>query len=128
MDSLLTRYSNTRKVHFMLRTLFNDESGFIISGEVTIVMTLLICGTIVGIGAIRDSLVFELHDVSEAIGAVSQSYNYNGIQKNRDGGTHGRCSGAGYNDNSDICDCKGITLTIVCGKDDPSNSGVADGT
>jgi hypothetical protein len=113
----------------MLRTLLGDESGFIISGEITIVMTLLICGTVVGMSAVRDSLVFELHDVSEAIGAVSQSYNFTGIQKPRDATHfHGRCSGSGYNDDADVCDCHGIVLTQVCGKDDPSNSGIADGT
>jgi hypothetical protein len=42
--------------------------------------------------------------------------------------THARCSGGGYNDDTDACDCKGITLVLVCGKDDPSNSGVNDGT
>jgi len=105
----------------MLSTFINDDSGFIISAELAVVITLIFCAAVVGSAVIRDSLVHELHDVSEAIGAVSQSYNVTGLQKPRNGeGYHGRCSGFGFNDNADACDCDGITLSSVAGKDDPS--------
>lgn len=113
----------------MMRTFIDDQSGFVLSSEFLIIATLVVCGTVVGMASIKDSLVLELHDVSEAVGAVSQSYNVVGIQKPRDATHfHGRCSGFGYNDDQDLCDCQGVSFTQVCGKDDPSNSGNAEGT
>lgn len=112
----------------MLHQLLRDEAAFVISAEMLIIMTLMVCGIVVGFVSIRDSLVGELHDVSEAIGAVSQSYNFNGLQKpTSGGGTHGRCSGSGFNDDADDCDCQGITFTAVAGKSDPSPLNVVDG-
>lgn len=105
----------------MLHTLILDESGFLISAEILVIFTLIFCAAVVGFAVIRDSLVHEMHDVSEAIGAVSQSYNVTGLRKARSNGDyHARCSGFGFNDRADNCDCKGITLTSVAGKDDPS--------
>lgn len=113
----------------MCQLLLRDESGFIFSSELVIIATLMICGAVVGFVSIRDSLVLELHDVSEALGAVSQSYNITGIRKGRsDGGFHARCSGAGFNDDADNCDCHGITFSTVAGKADPSLENVAEGT
>ena len=70
----------------------------------------------------------EVHDVSEAIGAVSQSYNVTGIRKAKDNGVHAECSGFGFNDNADDCDCQGIILASVGGKDDPSTLNNPEGT
>lgn len=113
-----------------MSTLFlRDESGFLISSEFVIIATLMVCCVIVGFVSIRDSLVLELHDVSEAIGAVSQSYNIPGIQKRRsDGGFHARCSGFGFNDDHDSCDCSGISFPTVGGKSDPSDLDTPEGT
>ena len=81
----------------MLRTLFNDENGIVISAELLVVFTLILCASVVGFAAIRDSRVQEMHDVSEAIGAVSQSYNATGLRKARSNGNfHARCSGFGF--------------------------------
>lgn len=115
----------------MLRKFFNDEAGFVISAELVIILTLVVCATVIGIGAIRDSIVTELHDVSEAIGALNQSYNLVGLSHATGvpaTPTHAVCSGGGYNDDTDACDCKCITLVVVAGKDDPSGTGVTDGT
>ena len=113
----------------MLRTLMLDESGFVFSAELMVIFTLVFCAIVVGLAVIKDSLVHELHDVSEAIGAVSQSYNVTGLRKARSNGNyHARCSGFGFNDRADDCDCLGITLTDVAGKDDPSSLNVTEGT
>lgn len=113
----------------MLNAFLRDEYGFLISSEMLIIATLMICGVVVGFVSIRDSVVLELHDVSEAIGAVSQSYNIPGLQKRRsDGGFHGRCSGSGFNDDADFCDCFGISFSSVAGKDDPSIENRPEGT
>ncbi len=104
----------------MLRKLFNDEAGFVVSAELMLVITLAFCCAAVGWSAVRDALVNELNDVAHAIGAVSQSYNVTGFQKAKDVGLHARCSGFGFNDDVDECDCKVIEYVSVCGKDDPS--------
>ena len=113
----------------MLRTLLNDEAGFLVSAELVLIFTLVFCAVAVGVSTVRDSLVQELGDVAESIGALNQSYNYRGISAAADqGATHASCSGSGFNDENDDCDCKGITFNTVCGKNDPSISNNAEGT
>jgi hypothetical protein len=113
----------------MLRKLFNDEAGFVISAELMIILTLLFCATVVGMAMIRDSLVQELGDVSEMIGSFDQSYAIGGISApNGNSAAHAVCGGAGYgfNDSDDQCDCTGVTIgdaNSVCGKADPNVSG-----
>ena len=105
----------------MLRKLVNDEAGFIVSAELVLIFTLVFCGVAVGMAVVRDSLVQELGDVGEAIGALDQSYNYRSVRAPLESAdNHGSCSGSGFNDEEDDCDCKGIVLGSVCGKDDPS--------
>ena len=114
----------------MLNRLLNDEAGFLVSAELVLIFTLVFCGVAVGVAMVRDSLVAELGDVSEAIGALNQSYNFNGITADNSAGglNHAVCSGSGYVDERDDCDCAGTTLRTVAGKNDPSLSGVAEGT
>jgi len=105
----------------MTRTFLNDENGFIISAELMLVITLMFCAAAVGWAAVRDALVNELNDVSHAIGAVSQSYSVTGFKKEKDyGKPHAQCTGFGFNDDADECDCKIIEYVDVCGKNDPS--------
>lgn len=107
-----------------MRKLFRDEAGFIVSAELMLIITLMFCMAAVGWAAVRDALVNELNDVSHAIGAVSQSYNVTGFEKAKHyGKPHARCSGFGFNDDADECDCKIIEYVDVCGKDDPSTGG-----
>lgn len=108
----------------MLRNLLNDEAGFLVSAELVLVFTLVFCGVAVGMAVVRDSLVQELGDVSEAIGALNQSYGYNAIDA-PDAvtcGSHGSCSGSGFADQKDDCDCEGINFIHVNPKDDPNNA------
>lgn len=114
----------------MLRNLLNDESGFLVSAELVLIFTLVFCGVAVGVAMVRDSLAAELGDVSEAIGALNQSYNYNSLTADNSTGSvnHATCSGSGFNDEADDCDCAGISLSTVCGKNDPSLSGNPEGT
>jgi hypothetical protein len=108
----------------------NDEHGFLVSAEMVLIFTLIFCAAAVGFAVIRDSLVQELGDVAEAIGALDQSYNYRSVRAPLENGNsnHARCSGSGFNDEEDDCDCKGIILGSVCGKDDPSTLNNAEAT
>ena len=119
----------------MIRKLLRDEAGFLISAEFTVIFTLMFCGAAVGFAVIRDAMVGELHDVSEAIGAVNQTYNVVGIQKPRleEGEFHGRAAGFGFNDRADTCDCDPIVFVPPIIKQDPSGiagggGGAPDGT
>jgi hypothetical protein len=100
----------------MLRKLFNDEAGFIISAELMIIITLLFCATVVGIAMIRDALVQELGDVSEMIGSFDQSYAVGSLDAPNGTGSHAHCGGGsastgfGFDDADDQCDCQGVTL------------------
>tara|TARA_R110002072_G_scaffold146075_3_gene292864 strand:- start:14179 stop:14556 length:378 start_codon:yes stop_codon:yes gene_type:complete len=118
-----------KELNPMLRNLLNDEAGFLVSAELVLIFTLVFCAVAVGVSTVRDSLVQELGDVAEAVGALNQSYNYRGISAAADGGVnHASCSGSGFNDENDDCDCKGIAFTTVCGKNDPSTSNNPEGT
>ncbi|NQV26725.1 MAG: hypothetical protein HQ518_20425 [Rhodopirellula sp.] len=112
-----------------MRNFLNDENGFVVSAELMLVITLMFCAAAVGWGAVKDSLANELNDVSHAIGAVSQSYSVTGLKKPKlGGGPHAQCSGFGYNDEADNCDCNIITYVDVDGKDDPSTLDRPEGT
>jgi hypothetical protein len=102
--------------------LAGDENGFVISAELVLVMTIAVLGMVVGLAAVRDAVTQELNDLSHAFGAVNQSYNVNGLKKDKCyGGVHAFVAGFGFNDTSDDCDCKPIEYIAVHGKNDPSN-------
>ena len=65
----------------MIRRLWKDEAGFIVSAELVLVATILVIGMIVGLVCIRNQVVQELVDVGEAVGALSQTYAFGGIFK-----------------------------------------------
>ena len=110
-----------------MRNLWNDEFGGLLSAEWVFIFSILTCGVVVGMTAIRDALVNELNDISHAIGSVDQTYNYTGVRKAKATANHANCSGAGYNDDGDDCDCKIIEYTDVCGKNDPSVGAANEG-
>ncbi|MCX7423981.1 MAG: hypothetical protein NT013_31245 [Planctomycetia bacterium] len=110
-----------------MRKLFNDQAGFVVSAELVLVLVIAVLGMVVGLTAVRDSISQELVDLSDAFGAVNQTYNVTGLSKAKTANTHARVGGFGYNDNVDDCDCKGLTITDVCGKNDSSTGAANDG-
>ena len=83
----------------MIRKLWNDEAGFIVSAELVLVATILVIGMIVGLVSVRNQVVQELVDVAQAIGNLSQSYGFGGIYKLGMAMTEGSY----YNDKCDFC-------------------------
>jgi hypothetical protein len=59
------------------------QAGFIVSAELVLIATILVIGMIVGMAAIRDAVTAEMGDVAEAIGALDQSYIFDGITDNQ---------------------------------------------
>jgi hypothetical protein len=122
-----------KELAIMLRKLLKDEAGFIVSAELVLIFTLVFCGVAVGVAVVRDALVHEFGDIGEAIGALDQSYNYRSLDAPLNGdfigdNSHARCSGSGFNDEEDECDCKGIVLGSIVGKDDPSTLNNPEGS
>jgi hypothetical protein len=98
----------------MLKTLWNDEAGVILSAEIVLVSTILVLGMIVGLVELQCSIVAELSDLSSAFGNLNQSYNYSGFASSKGGNQFkARTYGAAYTDRADTCDCDG-NLSIVC--------------
>ena len=52
----------------MLKTLWNDEAGVILSAEIVLIGTILVIGMIVGLVELQCSVVGELSDLGDAIG------------------------------------------------------------
>ncbi len=57
-----------------------SQSGFIVSIELIFLATILVIGLVVGWVDVRDSVLAELSDISEAVGSLNQSYAIDGVQ------------------------------------------------
>ncbi|MDA0832377.1 MAG: hypothetical protein O2955_08475 [Planctomycetota bacterium] len=89
----------------MLKCLWNDEQGFIVSAELILVATILVIGLVVGMSEVQHAVVQELNDVGDAIGSVNQSYGYSGFSsKKSNGKLKSFFSGSRFNDTTDDCD------------------------
>jgi hypothetical protein len=82
-----------------MKSLWMDEGGAVVSAELIIILTILVCGAVVGFTTLRDALVTELGDVASAIGALNQTYSFGGVA-----GHHAVCSGSSFQDAPDDCD------------------------
>ena len=82
-----------------MKSLFNDENGFVVSAELILVSTIVVLGLIVGLTEVRQAVSEELEDVASAIGAMNQSYSYSGLKTSKS------CfSGSRFFDDRDFCD------------------------
>ena len=98
----------------MLKTLWNDEAGVILSAELVLVSTILVLGMIVGLVELQCSIVSELSDLSSAFGNLSQSYQLSGFASSKGEDQYkARTYGAAYNDNAGTCDCD-LNMSIMC--------------
>ncbi len=101
-----------------MRKLFSDESGAVISAELALVLTILVLGVIVGLSEVAVAVNTELNDISNAIGALDQTYYFTGFRKTNDGKATSVYAGSRFTDGHDDCD-KNTTCDLVCGP--PSN-------
>ena len=63
----------------MLKKLYLDECGFVISAELVLVLTIAVLAMIVGLSEVAIAVNTELNDISNAIGALDQSYYVTGF-------------------------------------------------
>ena len=99
----------------MLRKLWNDEAGFVISSELVLIATVLVIGLLVGMVSLRDQVVQELGDVADAISEITQSYSFTGVEYHTGGMGTATATTAGsfYNDLGDFCDSMGTEQTLA---------------
>lgn len=83
----------------LLRRLYNDEAGFIVSAELVLISTILVIGMIVGLSEVSHGIVQELEDCGSAIGSLNQSFHFAGAS-----GHKGCMNGSCFKDHSDFCD------------------------
>ena len=87
----------------LLRRLWKDEAGFIVSAELVLVATMLVIGMIVGLTVLRNQVVQELGDLGAALGMISQGYEYTGVSKIDGTFTFALTDGSGWDDLLDEC-------------------------
>lgn len=100
-----------------MRNLWNDEAGFVISAELTLVLTIGVLAMIVGLSEVAVAVNTELNDISNAIGALNQSYTVTGFKADSTGvGTakaKSSYSGSAFADTADDCDVN-PSCDLVC--------------
>jgi hypothetical protein len=87
----------------MLRKLWTDEAGFIVSAELVLVATIMVIGLIVGMTVVRNQIVQELGDLGASLGMISQGYEYGGVSKADATLTFAVTDGSGWDDLIDEC-------------------------
>lgn len=60
------------------------KGGFIVSAELVLIATIMVLGLLVGMVAVRDAMIGELHDVGTAFGELNQGYNFRGTRDARE--------------------------------------------
>jgi hypothetical protein len=100
----------------MFQGFLRSEDGFLLSSEALLIGTIAVLGLLVGLVSVRDAVVQELGDFSQAIGLLQQDYSYTGVQD-----TSGTTQGGLFSDtldNSDAVDttdANGINVTTLAG-------------
>lgn len=77
LDGVLVRYGIPAMM--TCRRLLLDESGFILSTESVLLGTLVVLGLIVGLAEVRNAVVQELGDYSQAVAWLSQTYEFTSV-------------------------------------------------
>jgi Flp pilus assembly pilin Flp len=96
-----------------LKKLYQDERGVIISAELVLVLTIVVLGVIVGLSEVAKAINTELNDISNAIGALDQSFGFTGFHSWK-GKAIAFTSGTTFIDTPDDCDFN-TSCDIVCG-------------
>jgi len=105
----------------MLRSLWQDDAGVVVSADLVLVLTVAVLSMIVGLNELAAGVVHELADVGDAIGHMDQSYFVSGFASHKTiGHGHGqfksRVSASRFTDNADDCDnCSGAQSLSCAG-------------
>ena len=83
----------------LIKRLWNDEAGLVLSTELVFMSSIVAIGMIVGLSSARDGVTSELSDVGSAVSEYNQGYLVNGIT-----GHGASIAGTHHADNTDYCD------------------------
>ena len=83
----------------LIRELYDDEAGFILSAELILVSTIAVLSMVVGLSELAENVNQELEDVASAFASINQSFEYEGHE-----GHKGWFPGSSFNDGIDFCD------------------------
>ena len=99
----------------MLKQLWNDEFGIVLSVELVLILTIAVLAMIVGLSEIAVAVNTELNDISNGVGAMRQSFAFTGFQANSNGTkTKSVYAGTTWSDSVDDCDTN-LSCELVCG-------------
>lgn len=96
----------------MCKSFWMDESGFVISAELVLVLTVGVLSMIVGLHEVATAVNTELNDLSNAIGALNQSFAFCGFIGSG-GKNKSFVFGSRFNDTIDDCDLN-TSCDLVC--------------
>jgi Flp pilus assembly pilin Flp len=96
----------------LMRQLWNDESGFVVSAELILIATIAVLGLLVGLASVRDGVTSELSDVAGAFQDANQSYSVDGVI-----GHNANSAGFDFIDDTDECDDNDQDHTLLQGAD-----------
>ena len=97
-----------------LRALWNDETGVVISAELVLVLTITVLAMVVGLSEVAVAINTELNDLSNAFGALDQSFFFTGLHACDNGHNKSFFAGSRFTDTIDTCD-QNRDCDIVCG-------------
>ena len=101
----------------MLRKFWNDDCGAILSAEYILIMTIVVIALVVGLSEVAVAVNTELNDISNAIGALRQTYKFTGFASTDCGlKVKNQTAGTTYTDATDNCD-ENLTCDLVRGAD-----------
>jgi len=86
------------------------QKGFILTSEAVLLSTVMVIGLTTGMVTLRDSMNAELEDVAEAIGALDQSYTFNGITNDQ---SSSAIAGSAFGDTVDSNAGDGVTWSYT---------------
>ncbi|MBI1347150.1 hypothetical protein GC163_12780 [bacterium] len=98
----------------MIKSLWNDEAGVVVSAEIVLVLTIAVLAMVVGLSEVAVAVNTELNDFSNAIGALNQSYAFTGFKAVGEYKTKSYVAGSTYSDSTDDCDMN-ASCDLVCG-------------
>lgn len=97
---------------------FNDEAGFVVTTELTLVCTVTVLSLCVGLSEISNGINGELEDLGCAFGSMNQSFCMQGFTNNKGCSMSGHC----FTDVIDTCDHHNdIQHTQPCGENGSNN-------
>lgn len=86
------------RLRSLVRLLWRDEAGNVISSEMVLLGTILTLGSLTGLVTIRDAVATELGDVATALINMDHSYSYAPVDTDC-----GSAAGSQFIDRSDFC-------------------------